>query len=125
MNGAGVTSNAGLNGSIVINERNFDITRPPTSFGDVMDGSIRAINPATYSLGSLGFGESERILGADAFERIGDVKIIGNVVTRDNVIRRQTDIYPGQILAFKDLEIPQQRLSRLGIFDESPKPNDS
>lgn len=34
MIGGGVNSNAGLNGSIVINERNFDITRFPTSWDD-------------------------------------------------------------------------------------------
>lgn len=34
MIGGGVNSNAGLSGSIVINERNFDITRFPTSWDD-------------------------------------------------------------------------------------------
>jgi len=38
MVGGGVNSNAGLNGSIVINERNFDITRFPTSWDDFRTG---------------------------------------------------------------------------------------
>ncbi len=38
MVGAGVNSNSGLNGSIVINERNFDITRFPTSWDDFRYG---------------------------------------------------------------------------------------
>ena len=37
--GAGVNSNTGLNGSIVLNERNFDIFKPPTSFDDLLSGN--------------------------------------------------------------------------------------
>ncbi len=36
--GVGVNSDAGLTGSIVLNERNFDILRPPTSFEDLLSG---------------------------------------------------------------------------------------
>jgi outer membrane protein assembly complex protein YaeT len=39
MFGVGVNSSSGLNGSIVLNERNFDILRPPTSFDDLISGS--------------------------------------------------------------------------------------
>jgi outer membrane protein assembly complex protein YaeT len=38
MFGIGVNSDAGLVGSIVLNERNFDILRPPTSFADILEG---------------------------------------------------------------------------------------
>ena len=38
MVGVGVNSDAGLNGSIVVNERNFDITRLPTSWDDFRYG---------------------------------------------------------------------------------------
>jgi outer membrane protein assembly complex protein YaeT len=38
MIGGGVNSNAGLNGSIVLNERNFDILRWPTSWDDFRQG---------------------------------------------------------------------------------------
>ena len=38
MVGMGVNSDAGLNGSIVVNERNFDITRFPTSWDDFRYG---------------------------------------------------------------------------------------
>src|SRR5205085_10909012 len=37
--GVGVNSDAGLTGSIVLNERNFDITHLPTSFEDLLSGS--------------------------------------------------------------------------------------
>jgi outer membrane protein insertion porin family len=36
--GAGVTSDAGLTGSIVLNERNFDWLNPPMSIDDVLNG---------------------------------------------------------------------------------------
>jgi outer membrane protein assembly factor BamA len=36
--GVGVNSDAGLTGSVVLNERNFDITRWPTSFDDLLSG---------------------------------------------------------------------------------------
>jgi len=38
MFGIGVNSDAGVVGSIVLNERNFDILRPPTSFADILEG---------------------------------------------------------------------------------------
>jgi outer membrane protein insertion porin family len=36
--GVGVNSDAGLTGSIVLNERNFDLFRPPTSFDELLAG---------------------------------------------------------------------------------------
>ena len=52
--------------------------------------------------------------------RIADVKVYGNTITRDNVIRRQLNLYPGQILSFPDLLQAERNLSRLGIFEEDP-----
>ncbi len=39
MFGVGVNSNAGMSGQIVIDERNFDLFRPPTQFGQILDGT--------------------------------------------------------------------------------------
>ncbi len=39
MFGAGINSDAGVTGQIVIDERNFDITRVPSSFRDFVDGT--------------------------------------------------------------------------------------
>jgi outer membrane protein insertion porin family len=36
--GLGVTSSSGLTGNIVLNERNFDLFRPPTSLDDLLSG---------------------------------------------------------------------------------------
>jgi outer membrane protein assembly complex protein YaeT len=38
MFGIGVNSDAGLVGSVVLNERNFDLFRPPTSWADILEG---------------------------------------------------------------------------------------
>jgi outer membrane protein assembly factor BamA len=38
MFGIGVNSDAGLVGSVVLNERNFDLFRPPTSWADIWEG---------------------------------------------------------------------------------------
>jgi len=38
MFGAGINSNAGLVGSIVLNEKNFDLFRPPASLADIWEG---------------------------------------------------------------------------------------
>lgn len=39
MFGVGVNSDAGVTGQIVVDERNFNIMRPPTSFADVVNGT--------------------------------------------------------------------------------------
>lgn len=39
MFGVGVNSNAGLVGSVVLDENNFDLTRPPRSFQEILDGT--------------------------------------------------------------------------------------
>jgi outer membrane protein assembly factor BamA len=52
--------------------------------------------------------------------RAGEVLIQGNTVTQDRVIRREIPIYPGQILAYPDLELARQNLQRLGIFKDDP-----
>jgi outer membrane protein insertion porin family len=52
--------------------------------------------------------------------RVGEIIVEGNERTRENVIRRQLPIFPGQILSYPDLLIAEQNLSRLGIFEEDP-----
>ncbi len=52
--------------------------------------------------------------------RVGDVMIVGNSVTSDNVIRRELNLYPGQILSYPDLLQAENRLRRLGMFEDDP-----
>jgi outer membrane protein insertion porin family len=52
--------------------------------------------------------------------RVGQIFIIGNTRTKDNVILRQVPLFPGQILTFPDLDIAKANLMRLGIFNGGP-----
>lgn len=51
--------------------------------------------------------------------RVGEIKIIGNTVTRDDVIRNQLEIFPGQILSYPDLRLSERNLARLNIFENN------
>src|SRR5262249_51923866 len=42
--------------------------------------------------------------------RVGQIIIIGNKTTRQNVILRQVPLYPGQILTYPDLRIAENNL---------------
>ncbi|HMP01976.1 MAG TPA: BamA/TamA family outer membrane protein [Gemmatales bacterium] len=52
---------------------------------------------------------------------VGEIKVIGNSVTRDNVIRRQLQFFPGQLLSEPDLRASENNLARLGIFKNEPE----
>src|SRR5262249_7915992 len=48
--------------------------------------------------------------------RVGNIFIIGNERTRDNVILRQVPLFPGQVLTYPDLRVAERNLARLNIF---------
>jgi RNA polymerase sigma factor (sigma-70 family) len=52
--------------------------------------------------------------------RVSEVMIVGNTVTKDNIIRRALNFYPGQILSYPELIQAEERLKRLGIFEVDP-----
>jgi outer membrane protein assembly complex protein YaeT len=52
--------------------------------------------------------------------RVGQVFIIGNDRTRQNVILRQVPLYPGQVLTYPDLRVAERNLARLNIFTATP-----
>jgi outer membrane protein assembly complex protein YaeT len=52
--------------------------------------------------------------------RVGQIFIIGNDRTRQNVILRQVPLYPGQILTYPDLRVAERNLQKLNIFASSP-----
>lgn len=126
--GAGVTSDAGFTGSIIVNERNFDITRFPTSIDDLLSGNafrgagqefrIEAV-PGTqlqryqvswrepylfntlYSLGTSAY-YYDRIYNEDNETRVGG---------RVNVGRKFGDYWGGSV---------GLRLENVSIHDVSP-----
>ena len=48
--------------------------------------------------------------------RVGQVFVVGNERTRQNVVLRQVPLYPGQVLSYPDLRVAAHQLERLGIF---------
>lgn len=52
---------------------------------------------------------------------VGNILIVGNTVTRENVIRRQLMVYPNQILNGPALRASEANLRRLGIFKVEPE----
>jgi outer membrane protein assembly complex protein YaeT len=48
---------------------------------------------------------------------VGQVIIHGNTVTKDRVILRQMRIFPGQVLSYPDINLSQEALGRLNIFE--------
>jgi outer membrane protein assembly factor BamA len=51
---------------------------------------------------------------------VGQVLVVGNEVTRENIIRRQVPLFPGQCLTIPDLQVAEGNLARLGIFEANP-----
>jgi outer membrane protein assembly complex protein YaeT len=49
--------------------------------------------------------------------RVGQVNVIGNDVTKMNVILRQVPLYPGQILTYPNLRAAERNLAKLSIFE--------
>ncbi|MEI6770053.1 MAG: outer membrane protein assembly factor BamA [Planctomycetota bacterium] len=60
----------------------------------------------------------------EAFERpparVGQVFVVGNERTKQNVILRQVPLFPGQVLTYPDLRLAEKNLARLNIFETSP-----
>ncbi len=54
--------------------------------------------------------------------RVGQIIIVGNERTRQNVILRQIPLYPGQILTYPDIKLGERNLQRLNIFANQPEP---
>jgi outer membrane protein assembly complex protein YaeT len=52
--------------------------------------------------------------------RVGQIFIVGNTRTRQNVILRQVPLYPGQVLSYPDIRLAERNLARLNIFEASP-----
>src|SRR5262249_47054619 len=49
--------------------------------------------------------------------KVGQVFVVGNEVTKQNVILREVPLYPGQILTYPDVRVAERNLARLNIFE--------
>jgi len=52
--------------------------------------------------------------------RVADIKVVGNTVTRDDIIRKQLRFFPGQVLDAVKVRESEKALTRLGIFKADP-----
>ncbi len=52
--------------------------------------------------------------------KVGNIIIVGNERTRQNVILRQIPLFPGQILTSPDLRLAEKNLAKLNIFEMNP-----
>lgn len=52
--------------------------------------------------------------------KVGEIKVVGNEVTRQNVVLRQVPLYPGQTLSYPELRAAERNLARLNIFEMNP-----
>jgi outer membrane protein insertion porin family len=52
---------------------------------------------------------------------VGQIIIVGNEVTKQNVILRQIGVLPGQTLTYPDLRVSERNLARLNIFENNPE----
>lgn len=55
-------------------------------------------------------------------DRVGSIKIEGNTITQERVIRNQLNFFSGQVLEYPKLKQAEQNLARLGIFDGEDPP---
>jgi hypothetical protein len=76
-----------------------------------------AFGLAVVVSGPITSGEVVPQLAAKAPEpRIGQIFVIGNEITRDDVILRQLEVRPGQSFSYRDLHRSQMNLEQIGIF---------
>ena len=50
---------------------------------------------------------------------VGQIFVVGNTTTRQNVILREVPLYPGQPLSFPALREAERNLARIGIFEST------
>ncbi len=60
--------------------------------------------------------------GVKGPDRVGQIKIEGNTITQERVIRNQLNFYSGQVLEYPKLKQAEANLARLGIFDGEDPP---
>lgn len=53
--------------------------------------------------------------------KVGHIYVVGNEVTRNNVVLRSVGLYPGQYLRYPEVRIGEANLARLGIFEANPE----
>jgi outer membrane protein insertion porin family len=80
----------------------------------------QAVAVPTFAPDQPGMVNVNYEVNEEAPARVGQIFVVGNDRTMQNVILRQVPLYPGQILTYPDLKQAENNLKRLNIFEMSP-----
>lgn len=75
---------------------------------------VPIFNPDTPGLVRVQYEVMER-----APAKVGQIYVVGNERTKQNVILRQVPVYPGQTLSYPELRVAERNLARLQLFETS------
>src|SRR5262249_18083448 len=70
-----------------------------------------------YPKDSPGVVQAQLGLGEGPPAKVGQIFIVGNERSRQNIILRQVPLFPGQLLSYPKLREAERNLSRIGIFN--------
>jgi outer membrane protein assembly complex protein YaeT len=101
------------------NKINLD-KRNVTDYIEYTGRKVRLEPDLVYSQDAPGLVRVNYQVEEQTVAYVGQVFIVGNERTRQNVILRQLGLYPGQVLTYPDLRLAERNLARLGIFQISP-----
>lgn len=97
------------------NKINADVNRLKAYYG--YTGRDVQVKPEpVWSQDTPGVCQVQYLIEERPVARVGQIFILGNTRTRDNVILRQVPLFPGQILTYPDLDVAVNNLKRLNIF---------
>jgi outer membrane protein insertion porin family len=63
-------------------------------------------------------------INEDLPKNVGDVRVVGNKNTKDEVVRRELDLHPGELFDGDEMDLATDRLRATGFFsDDQNRPN--
>ena len=85
---------------------------------DALEGRVMQAHGYVVQPVDVAMSQSGELIISLAGARLGEIIIKGNTKTRDNVIRREFTVRPGEYLNMYQLEEDLRRVLHLGFFDE-------
>jgi outer membrane protein insertion porin family len=76
------------------------------------------VNPRTKVDDKSGTVDLEMVINRGDKVYVGEINVVGNVVTRDNVIRREFRMKEGELYNSAKLDRSKNRISNLGFFED-------
>ena len=78
--------------------------------------SLALLAAATTTSDETSNAKPATVAKASPPKRIGQIFVVGNEITRQDVILKDVNLVPGQVLYYSDLAAAQRNVARLGIF---------